>query len=89
MDVDYQNECGSQFTISKNDELSEIASKIDVNDFKRNLDGTADARDKNFRKCLQFAHQKPYPVNKDGSPDMRCTKNPHILRMKLDLMMKK
>ena len=89
VEVNSQSKFGFHFDSTKSDEQAEIVSKIDVNNFRRNLDGTVDARDKNFRKCLQYAHQKPYPVNKDGSPDMRCTKNPHILKMKFDLLMKK
>ena len=67
----------------------QCVTKLAENDFRLNKDKTIDARDKNFRQCLQFANNKPYPTNKDGSPDMRCTTNPHILRFKLEKLMKK
>ena len=67
----------------------QVNENLAQNNFNFNLDGTIDARGKNFRQCLQVANNKPYPTNKDGSPDMRCTTNPHILKLKLEKMMKK
>lgn len=60
-----------------------------IGNLKLKNDGTVDGRDKDFRKCLSFANQKPYPTNLDGSPDMRFTSNPHILKLKLENMVKK
>ncbi len=67
----------------------QVIKNFAQNNFNYNLDGTIDTRGKNFRHCLQVANNKPYPTNKDGSPDMRCTTNPHILKLKLEKLMKK
>ena len=67
----------------------QVTSLIKENNFSKKKDGLVDSRDSNFRKCLTFASGKNYPVNKDGSPDMRCTKNENILKMKLMAMMDK
>lgn len=68
---------------------NDVQKLLENDNFKRNLDGSVDSRDSDFRKILQFASKKPYPVNKDGSPDMRCTTNPHILQMKIDKLLKR
>jgi hypothetical protein len=53
-------------------------------DYPKNKDGTVDARRREVRDLMSNAAGLAYRVNKDGSPDMRYTKNPVILQMKLD-----
>ena len=92
MEIDTQKneDMDNCYNFQKKQSLEEqVADNLAKNNFNYNLDGTIDARDKNFRQCLQVANNKPYPTNKDGSPDMRCTKNPYILKLKLERMMKK
>lgn len=75
------------FIKNKYDELDEVNSKIIENKFKLKMDGSVDARDKDFRKCMSVVSGKPYPVNKDLTPDMRFTKNPEILKIKLEKLL--
>ena len=69
--------------------MEECEILLRKNAFEKNKDGTIDSRNKEFREVLQVVAGKEYPINKDGSPDMRCTSNPHIMRLKLDKMLKK
>ena len=87
MDVECINDFG---LVQQTEEQQEtIDETIELTNFKLKKDKTVDGRDKDFRKCLSFANQKPYPTNLDGSPDMRFTTNPHILKIKLENMVKK
>ncbi len=65
---------------------SEISSLIP--DFPRNRNGEINGSFRDFRRLHQEINCSPYPINNDGSPDMRCTKNPHILKLKLNQLIK-
>lgn len=51
--------------------------------------GQVDGRDKDFRTLLTASLGKQYRVNMDGTADMRYTRNPLILQMKLDKLLNK
>jgi len=52
-------------------------------DFKKKKDGTPDGRFKNYRRLNTLANESPCNINLNGSPDLRYTKNPEILKIKL------
>jgi len=52
--------------------------------FPRNQNGEINGACPEFRKLHQAINNSAFPINNDGTPDMRCTKNPIILKMKLD-----
>jgi hypothetical protein len=51
--------------------------------FPLNKNGSPDGRRSEYRRLVSLGNGTSYPVNLDGKPDMRFTKNPDILRMKL------
>ncbi len=55
-----------------------------INEFPRNKNGEINGGCPEFRKLHQEINNSPYPINNIGTPDMRCTKNPIILQMKLN-----
>ncbi len=65
------------------DQISDL-----IPNFPRNKNGGINGACPEFRKLHQAINNSPYPINNDGTPDMRCTKNPLILKMKLDQLLK-
>ncbi len=54
-----------------------------ISDFPRNKNGEINGKCPEFRKLHQELNESPFPINNDGSPDMRCTRNPLIAKLKL------
>ena len=60
-----------------------------MEDFPRNKNGQINDGCPDFRKLHQEMNYCEYPMNNDGSPDMRCTTHPMILKLKLKTLMDK
>ncbi len=71
---------------SSEDRLAYLVNKTD---WDRNIDGTVDARKKDFRELNQLAQNSPFPITKAGKIDMRCTRNPAVLQLKLAKLLEK
>jgi len=65
------------------EESSVEIQKLLSMDFKKKKDGMPDGRCKNYRRLMTLANDSIYNLNLDGSPDMRFTNNPEILKFKL------
>jgi hypothetical protein len=70
---------GVPFNLITKNEISKL-----INEFPRNKNGEINGGCPEFRQLHQRINNSDYPINNDGTPDMRCTKNPLILKMKLE-----
>jgi len=41
-----------------------------------------------FRQLHQELNGSPFPINIDGTPVIRCTKNPYILKIEINKLLK-
>ncbi len=87
MDVSESTESNGFKVIYKNFISKEQISEL-MTEFPRNQNGQINGSCPAFRKLHQEINNSPFPINNNGTPDMRCTKNPEILKLKLQKLLK-
>jgi len=79
-----QSKSMSEFSFITKSELSRL-----IPDFPRNKNGEINSNCAEFRKLHQEINCSRFPINNDGTPDMRHTTREDIVRLKLAQIQKK